>query len=68
MMKIKDMIDLKGCHSAHAVGELYVVDLSINKMADIINKEPLPELCEKWEYSKRIAQALYDALKDKRNK
>ena len=37
----------------------------VDKIAEIINKEPLPKEGKKWEYSKRIAKEIMDNLNKK---
>jgi len=36
--------------------------LSVEEIAEEINKEPLPEAGKKWEYSMRIAEAIHKAM------
>jgi len=42
--------------------------LSLDEIAEEINKEPLPDAGKKWEYSMRIAEAIIKVIEVKRNK
>jgi len=77
-MKVKDLVDLKGCYSAYDVGELEVPVLSVDEISEIISKSELTRLALlKWtersssaiEFDKKIktiAEAIIKAREEKR--
>ena len=62
-MKVKDLVDMKGCYSAHDVGELEVPVLSV---------EDITEIIDKWFWGKEtkptkdLAEAIMKAIEVKR--
>ena len=64
-MKVKDLVDMKGCYSAHDVGELEVPVLSV---------EDITEIIDKWFWGKEtkptkdLAETIHKAMVKKRRK
>ena len=66
-MKVKDLVDMKGCYSAHDVGELEVPVLSVDEIDEVmkIKDNEIGEVMFGWE-RKMQAEAIHKAMVEKR--